>query len=141
MNGLFVGINGLVWFVGTGTLIAGIIGVSNIMLIIVKERTKEIGVKRALGAPPSHIVRQLILESVFLTAIAGYIGLVISVALLELISSAIPSDGNNMFKNPGVNLDVALTALGILVVAGALAGLIPARKAISISPVEALRNE
>lgn len=141
MNGLFTGINGLVWFVGTGTLIAGIIGVSNIMLIIVKERTKEIGVKRALGAPPSHIVRQLILESVFLTAIAGYIGLVISVALLEVISSAIPSDGNNMFKNPGVNLDVALTALAILVVAGALAGLIPARKAISISPVEALRNE
>jgi putative ABC transport system permease protein len=79
LNGLFSGIELLVWIVGTGTLIGGIIGVSNIMLIIVKERTKEIGIRRAIGAPPSKIVAQLILESVFLTAIAGYIGMVCSV--------------------------------------------------------------
>lgn len=141
MNGLFNGIDILVWVVGIGTLIAGIIGVSNIMLIIVKERTREIGVKRALGATPMSIVTQLIVESVFLTAIAGYIGLVISVGLLELISSAIPNDGNSMFRSPGVDLNIALVALSILIVAGALAGLIPAKKAISISPVEALRTE
>ncbi len=141
MSGLFNGIDILVWVVGIGTLVAGIIGVSNIMLIIVKERTREIGVKRALGATPIAIVTQLIVESVFLTAIAGYIGLVFSVGLLELISSVLPQDDNSMFKSPGVDLNVALIALSIIVVAGALAGLIPARKAISISPVEALRTE
>ena len=141
LNGLFSGIELLVWIVGTGTLLAGIIGVSNIMLIIVKERTKEIGIRRALGAPPSHIVRQLIMESVFLTAIAGYIGLVVSVGLMELISSSLPTDNHSMFRNPGVDLHVAIIALTILIVAGALAGFIPAKRAIAISPVEALRNE
>jgi len=141
MSGLFTGIDILVWVVGIGTLLAGIIGVSNIMLIIVKERTKEIGIKRALGATPFAIVIQLIVESVFLTAIAGYIGLVVSVGLLELIASVLPHDDNSMFKNPGVDLNVALIALSVIIVAGALAGLIPAKKAISISPVEALRTE
>jgi putative ABC transport system permease protein len=111
------------------------------MLIIVKERTREIGVKRALGATPILIVGQIILESVFLTAMAGYIGLVVSVGLLELISSSLPNDSTSMFQHPGVDLNVALIALSILVGAGALAGLIPARKAIAISPVEALRTE
>jgi len=141
MSGLFSGIEGLVWVVGIGTLFAGIIGVSNIMLIIVKERTREIGVKRALGATPILIVGQIILESVFLTAMAGYIGLVVSVGLLELISSSLPNDSTSMFQHPGVDLNVALIALSILVGAGALAGLIPARKAIEISPVDALRAE
>ena len=141
MSGLFSGIEGLVWVVGIGTLFAGIIGVSNIMLIIVKERTREIGVKRALGATPILIVGQIILESVFLTAMAGYIGLVVSVGLLELISSSLPNDSTSMFQRPGVDLNVALIALSILVGAGALAGLIPARKAITISPVDALRAE
>ena len=141
MSGLFSGIEGLVWVVGIGTLFAGIIGVSNIMLIIVKERTREIGVKRALGATPILIVGQIILESVFLTAMAGYIGLVVSVGLLELISSSLPNDSTSMFQRPGVDLNVALIALSILVGAGALAGLIPARKAIAISPVDALRAE
>jgi putative ABC transport system permease protein len=141
LNGLFSGIELLVWIVGTGTLIAGIIGVSNIMLIIVKERTKEIGIKRAIGAPPSAIVGQLILESVFLTAIAGYIGMVFSVVLLEVINQVIPVDENAMFLNPGVDVSVAFTALAILIIAGALAGLIPAKKAIAISPVEALRAD
>jgi putative ABC transport system permease protein len=88
-----------------------------------------------------NIVRQLILESVFLTTIAGYIGLVLSIALMEGIASVLPEDDNSMFTNPTIDLNVALTALTILVVAGALAGLIPARKAIAIPPVEALRYE
>ncbi|CAN5633402.1 ABC transporter permease [soil metagenome] len=141
LNGLFSGINGLVWVVGIGTLLAGIIGVSNIMLIVVKERTKEIGIRRAIGAPPAEIVKQLILESVFLTAIAGYFGLVVSVGLLELVASSLPADDTSMFRNPGIDINVALTALTVLVVAGALAGLIPAKKAVAISPVEALRAE
>lgn len=141
LNGLFAGISGLVWIVGTGTLLAGIIGVSNIMLIVVKERTKEIGIRRAIGAPPGHIVRQLILESVFLTTIAGYVGLILSIALMEGIASVLPSDDSSMFTNPTIDLNVALTALAILIGAGALAGLIPARKAIAIPPVEALRYD
>ncbi|MBL7924151.1 MAG: ABC transporter permease [Bacteroidia bacterium] len=141
LNGLFTGISGLVWIVGTGTLLAGIIGVSNIMLIVVKERTKEIGIRRAIGAPPLHIVKQLIIESVFLTAMAGYVGLILSVALLEAVAAALPKGEGGMFSNPTIDLNVALTALSILVVAGALAGLIPARKAIAIPPVEALRYD
>ncbi len=141
LNGLFSGISGLVWIVGIGTLLAGIIGVSNIMLIVVKERTKEIGIRRAIGAPPSHIVRQLIIESVFLTTIAGYIGLVLSVALMEGVAAAIPEGEGGMFSNPTIDLNAALTALTILIVAGALAGLIPARKAVKIPPVEALRYD
>ena len=122
-------------------MLAGIIGVSNIMLIVVKERTKEIGIRRAIGAPPSHIVRQLIIESVFLTTIAGYIGLVLSVALMEGVAAAIPEGEGGMFSNPTIDLNAALTALTILIVAGALAGLIPARKAVKIPPVEALRYD
>jgi putative ABC transport system permease protein len=141
ISGLFIGINGLVWFVGIGTLIAGVIGVSNIMLIVVKERTREIGVKRALGATPFSVMAQLIMESVFLTSIAGYFGLLAGIGLLELISSLLPPDNNSMFSNPEVNLNVALTALTVLIVSGALAGMIPARRAVSIHPVEALRSE
>ena len=141
LSGLFTGINGLVWFVGIGTLIAGVIGVSNIMLIIVKERTKEIGVKRALGATPLMIVSQLIKESIFLTSFAGYFGLVAGIAVLDLVSKSLPPDDTSMFQNPEVNLRVAVTALIVLIISGALAGMIPARKAVSINPVEALRSE
>lgn len=141
LNGLFTGIEMLVWFVGIGTLMAGIIGVSNIMLIVVKERTREIGVRRAIGAPPSTIVSQLILESVTLTSIAGYAGLVVGIGLLELVSQNLPTGGGMMFLHPGVDLMVALKALGILIFSGALAGFIPAQRALEISPVEALRTE
>jgi putative ABC transport system permease protein len=141
MSGLFSGIEMLVWFVGIGTLLAGIIGVSNIMLIVVKERTREIGVRRAIGATPASIVGQLIMESVTLTAVAGYTGLVIGIGLLELVSSSIPQGDGTMFVNPGVDLAVALKALGILIFSGLLAGLIPAQRALEISPVEALRAE
>lgn len=143
MIGLFMGINGLIWIVGIGTLLAGVIGISNIMLVIVKERTKEIGIQRAMGASPWNIITQIITESVFLTTFAGYVGLVLGVGLLELVNkllSASPSD-SNMFKNPGIDFNMAILALVILVVSGAVAGLIPARKAVSIKPIDALRYE
>lgn len=140
LGGLFTGIELLIWIVGIGTLMAGVIGISNIMLIVIKERTKEIGVKRALGAEPGHIIGQVIVETVFLTAISGYFGLVSGIGLLELLNSMIGSSGE-MFTNPTVDLSVALKALTVLIVSGGLAGLIPARKAVSIKPVEALRAE
>lgn len=140
LNGLFTGIELLIWFVGIGTLIAGVIGISNIMLIIVKERTKEIGVKRAIGATPYHVVSQIMLEAVFLTSIAGVIGLWISVLLLELLDNLLGRD-TPMFQNPTVDITVAIKALIVLIIAGAFAGLIPARKASAVNPVEALRAE
>ena len=141
LSGLFLGIEMLVWFVGIGTLMAGIIGVSNIMLIVVKERTREIGVRRAIGATPSSIVSQLMLEAVTLTSIAGYAGLVAGVGLLELVNTNMPTGDGVMFLHPGVDLAVALKALGVLIFSGALAGLIPAQRALETSPVEALRAE
>lgn len=140
MTGLFAGINMLVWFVGIGTLIAGVIGISNIMLIIVKERTKEIGVKRALGATPFAVTSQIIVESVFLTSFAGYFGLLIGIFLLEAVNKAIGPEVP-MFNNPTVDISIALVSLTVLIVCGALAGLIPARRAVSVHPVEALRAE
>ncbi|HMT30369.1 MAG TPA: ABC transporter permease [Bacteroidia bacterium] len=143
MSGLFTGIELLIWIVGSGTLFAGVIGVSNIMLIIIKERTNEIGIRRAIGAPPSDIMKQIMMESIVLTTVAGYVGLVLGVGLLELISSAMGTggDSSSMFMNPEINLGVALKALGILIVSGALAGLIPASRALKIKPIEALRSE
>jgi putative ABC transport system permease protein len=140
LNGLFIGIEVLVWIVGIGTLLAGVIGISNIMLIVVKERTKEIGVKRALGAVPAQIIGQIVLEAIFLTSISGYFGLVIGIGLLEALDSAIGNSGE-MFSNPTVDLSVAIKALSVLILSGAFAGLIPASKAVAIKPVEALRTE
>jgi putative ABC transport system permease protein len=143
MTNLFTGIRGLVWIVGIGTLLAGVIGVSNIMLIVVKERTKEIGIQRAIGAAPGIIITQIIIESVLLTAVAGYFGLAIGVGLLELINYGLSSSGaeTNMFTNPSVDFNKAMWALGILVLSGIFAGLIPARRAVSIKPIDALRDE
>jgi len=143
MVGLFAGINGLIWVVGIGTLLAGVIGISNIMLVIVKERTKEIGIRRAIGARPGNIIGQIITESIFLTSVAGYFGLVLGVALLEGINYLLENSGgeSTMFKRPEVNFNVAMIALVILVISGALAGLIPARRAVSIKPIDALRDE
>lgn len=142
MEGLFNGISTLIWIVGIGTLLAGIIGVSNIMLIIVKERTKEIGVRRAIGASPASIIIQIILEAVVLTSIAGYFGLLFGVGVTELIANFLgEAQGDSMFTNPTIDLNIALTALAILVVSGALAGLIPASKAVKIKPIDALRAE
>ncbi len=143
MKGVFMGIDGLIWLVGIGTLLAGVIGVSNIMLVIVKERTKEIGIQRAIGATPFKIMSQIITESVFITAFAGYIGLVFGVGVIELVSFALLKSGadSNMFRNPEVNFQVAVTALLILIISGAIAGFIPAKRAVSIKPIDALRSE
>ena len=141
MEGLFKGIDGLIWVVGIGTLLAGIIGVSNIMLIIIKERTKEIGVKRALGATPMNIISQVILESVFLTTMAGYFGLVLGVAVLGLIDNAMEGSDSQFFLHPEINFSIGITALVILIISGVFAGLIPAKRAVSIKPVDALRDE
>ena len=139
VTGLFAGIRALVWIVGIGTLAAGVIGVSNIMLVIVRERTNEIGVRRAVGATPMAVMTQVVFESLVLTCVAGYLGLVAGVALIEGIARVIPTGEETMFLNPEVSLAAALQTLVILVVSGVLAGLFPARKAVQSSPVEALR--
>jgi putative ABC transport system permease protein len=143
VNGLFIGINVFVWFVGLGTLMAGIVGISNIMIITVKERTREIGIRKALGATPFSIVSTLLLESMLVTGIAGYIGLVCGVGLLELIAFALRSTGAQTpyFMNPEVNFQVAITAIFLLVGVGILAGLMPALRAAKITPIEAMRAE
>lgn len=142
LRGLLSGIQTLVWIVGIGTLAAGVIGVSNIMLIIVRERTKEIGVRRAIGATPVAITGQIVLEAALLTGAAGALGLMLGVALLEAVNALLQSGpGSPMFRQPGVELGTALYALAILVVAGVLAGLMPAWRALQIQPVEALRSE
>lgn len=143
MTTLFTGIDGLIWIVGIGTLLAGVIGVSNIMLIVVKERTKEIGIQRAIGATPILIKTQIILESVLLTTIAGYVGLVLGVGLLELINNILiqTNASTDMFNNPSVDFNKAIFALAILIISGALAGLIPAQRAVQMKPIDALRDE
>lgn len=143
MSGLFAGINGLIWIVGIGTLLAGVIGISNIMLVIVKERTKEIGIQRALGATPANIIRQIVVEAIFLTSISGYVGLVFGVGLVELIDYLLISSGvdNEMFKSPEVDFAIAIRALIILIISGAFAGMIPAYRAVRFKPIDALRDE
>tara|TARA_R110002020_G_scaffold262126_2_gene476515 strand:- start:79433 stop:80677 length:1245 start_codon:yes stop_codon:yes gene_type:complete len=126
------------WTVGICTIIAGVVGVSNIMLIIVKERTREIGIRKALGAQPWSIIWMVLHESIFVTAIAGFTGLILSMALLEVIGPNIEMD---YIINPSVNFNVAITTVFILIFAGALAGFFPAWRAASIRPIEALREE
>ncbi len=138
---LFTGIRGLVGFVGIGTLLAGIIGVGNIMLIIVSERTKEIGLRKALGATPNSIVSMILMESIFITSIAGYLGLLCGVGMLELINLLIGPEGAGMFRNPEIDIGLALGATVMLIVFGGLAGYLPARKAAAINPIDALREE
>jgi putative ABC transport system permease protein len=143
VTGLFVGIDVFIWFVGLGTLMAGIVGISNIMIITVKERTKEIGIRKALGATPFTIVSTLLLESTLVTGVAGYLGLVIGVGLLELVAFTLRSTGAKLpyFVNPGVDFRLAITALLLLVGVGVLAGLAPALRAARITPTEAMRAE
>jgi putative ABC transport system permease protein len=126
------------WWVGICTIIAGVVGVSNIMLIIVKERTKEIGIRKALGASPLSIVGMILHESIFITTIAGFVGLLSSLLLLEFVGPYVQSD---YFLNPEVDFSIALTTLVLLVFAGALAGFFPAYRAAKIKPIVALRDE
>ena len=133
----------LIWIVGIGTLLAGVIGVSNIMLVVVKERIKEIGIQRAIGATPKKIIGQIITESVFITTIAGYSGLVVGVGLIQGINLILLKTGadTGMFKNPGINFNIAIISLIIIIISGVFAGLLPAYRAVKIKPIEALRSE
>jgi putative ABC transport system permease protein len=136
---LFTGIRVFIWIIGFGTIVAGIVGVSNIMMITVKERTREFGVRKAIGATPYSIVSMVLLEAIVITLVAGYFGLVGGVSLLELINSNI--EGSDFFRNPQVNISVAISATLLLVFSGSMAGFFPALKAAKIRPIEALRDE
>ena len=126
------------WVVGICTIIAGVVGVSNIMLIIVKERTREIGIRKAIGAQPWSIIIMILHEAIFVTAIAGFTGLILGAGLLELVGPNIEVD---YIVNPSVNFNVAISTVFILIFAGALAGFFPARRAAKIKPIVALRDE
>ncbi|MFI1744419.1 ABC transporter permease [Thalassobellus sediminis] len=132
------GLTVIILVIGFGTLIAGIVGVSNIMIFIVKERTKEIGIRKALGASPRSIVFIVLLESIFITAIAGYVGLLIGVGVLELVG---PSLETYFIKDPGVSNSLVIGATLTLIGAGTIAGYLPAKKASRIKPIVALRND
>jgi putative ABC transport system permease protein len=142
-KGLFIGIHILIWIVGLGTLLSGIIGVSNIMLVTVKERTREIGVRRAIGAKPKNIIVQVLSESLLLTTLAGLVGLCIGVAIMAIvgmITSNMPSD-NMMFMNPNISFKAAVAATIIVIISGLLAGVLPALRAIQIKAIDAIREE
>ncbi|MDG1570997.1 ABC transporter permease [Robiginitalea sp. M366] len=126
------------WFVGVCTIIAGVVGVSNIMLIVVKERTREIGIRKALGAKPWSIVGMILHEAIFVTAFSGFAGLIFSMGLLELVGPHVEVD---YIMNPSVNLNVALTTVGVLILAGTVAGFFPAWRAANIRVINALRDE
>ncbi|MDZ4666277.1 MAG: ABC transporter permease [bacterium] len=135
---LLNGITIFVWIIGIGTLIAGIVGVSNIMMIVVKERTVEIGIRKALGASPWSIIALILQEAVFITSLFGYIGLMLGIFLLEAFNKYLPA--SDFFKNPEVDLSIALYAMLLLVISGLFAGFFPARKAASVQPIDALRG-
>jgi putative ABC transport system permease protein len=136
---LFAGIRLFIWIIGLGTLIAGVVGVSNIMMIVVRERTKEIGVRKALGATPNSIIGLILQEAIVITGFSGYVGLVLGIGLLELVSTKMPP--SDFFKNPEADFSIAMGATILLIVAGAVAGFVPAMKAAKVRPVDALRDE
>ncbi|MCD2258667.1 ABC transporter permease [Psychroserpens luteolus] len=136
--GLIGNIKFFFWFVGICTIIAGVVGVSNIMLIIVKERTREIGIRKAIGAQPWSIIGMILHEAIFVTAIAGFTGLIVSMGLLEIFGPYLEIP---YVINPSVNFNVALSTVIILILAGAIAGFFPAWRAVKIKPIEALRDE
>lgn len=149
---IFSTIDLFIFFIGICTLIAGIVGVSNIMVITVKERTKEFGIRKALGAGPGTILTSILAESIVITSLFGYLGMMLGIGLLELVQKVLSqspgaSAGGDeertiqIFLNPGVDLGIVFAATGLLIIAGLLAGYLPARKAVHIKPVEAMRAE
>jgi putative ABC transport system permease protein len=150
LNGMLNGITLFIWIIGIGTLTAGIVGVSNIMLITVRERTKEFGIRKAIGATPFSILKLIIVESILITAVFGYLGMILGIGLTEGVNTLmemanvgkeVARDDMSIFLNPTVNLSIALSATALIVVAGVLAGYFPARKAVQITAIEAMRNE
>jgi putative ABC transport system permease protein len=150
LNGMLNGITLFIWIIGIGTLTAGIVGVSNIMLITVRERTKEFGIRKAIGATPFSILKLIIVESILITAVFGYLGMILGIGLTEGVNTLmemanvgkeVSRDDMSIFLNPTVNLSIALSATALIVVAGVLAGYFPARKAVLITAIEAMRNE
>jgi putative ABC transport system permease protein len=141
ITGFVKGIKFLTWFVGISTLIAGVIAIGSILLITVKERTKEIGIRRAVGATPAKIRGQIVLESVFLTLLAGILGIIFAGFVLMIVNATLAGGDGIPFVNPTVNVGVALGAVAALVTFGSLIGLIPAQRAVMIRPIEALREE
>lgn len=151
-QGLTNGITLFIWIIGLGTLTAGIVGVSNIMLISVRERTREFGIRKAIGAKPSSILLLVIFESILVTALFGYIGMISGIGLTEGINHYLqaggstqaginPGDQTSVFRNPTVGLGISLAATGVLIIAGVLAGYFPARKAVKVPAIEAIRVE
>ncbi len=142
VESLFGALRWVAYFVGVLVLLSGIIGVSNIMLIVIKERTKEIGIRRALGEDPWSIKKQILMESIFLTIMSGMVGIIFGAAVIYGVNAVLDTVGPvEMFLNPSVSLGVVVTALVILIVSGLLAGFIPAQSAIKVRPIEALRTE
>lgn len=137
-TGVFDWIRAFVWIVGVGTLLAGMVGVSNIMLISVTERTKEIGIRKALGATPGSIVRMVMAEALLITSVAGYAGLVAGVLVIEFVARKVPP--MPFFRSPEVDIQVLLVATLLVVGAGLLAGFVPARRAARVNPIVALRT-
>ena len=150
LNGMMNGMTFFLWIIGIGTLTAGIVGVSNIMLITVRERTREFGIRKAIGATPFSILKLVIIESILITAIFGYIGMVLGIGVTEAINyvmqmmnvgNSASEDNMTVFRDPTVSLGIALAATGLLVLAGVLAGYFPARKAVKVTAIEAMREE
>ena len=140
--GLFSILTFVGYFVGSLVLLSGVIGISNIMLIVVKERTKEIGVRRALGATPWEIKSQILQESLVLTIISGMAGIAVAAGFIWVMNSILDQVGKvDNFANPSVNITVIFIALAILIISGLLAGFIPATRAIQMKPIDALRIE
>jgi len=142
-EGLFIGIAVLIWIVGIGTLLSGVVGVSNIMLVTIKERTREIGIRRALGAKPSLIIKQVLEESLLLTILAGIVGLVIGVAIMAVVTNVVSASAKDtvMFLDPNISFGTAIAATLIIIMSGLAAGILPAKRAIQIKAIDAIREE
>ena len=132
-------LNASIWILGLLTLLSGIVGISNIMFVSVKERTHEIGIRRAIGAKPRSILTQVIAESVAITTLFGYIGIVTGILTTQLLNYLFQDA--EIIKNASVSLNIAVEVTIVLIIAGAMAGLFPALKALKVKPVEALRDE